>query len=73
MDSAILVQLAIRIIRPNAATVIAVDAEIHHSDRLVIPALIVTEFLQVVTHAKRFDPPFTFHHFTNFPVAGKIS
>lgn len=59
LDCNILVQLALADHPANAATVAAVQAETQREGRLVFPALVVTEFLHVVTDAKRFTPPLT--------------
>ena len=59
LDCNILVQLALADHPANAATVAAVQTETQREGRLVFPALVVTEFLHVVTDAKRFTPPLT--------------
>jgi predicted nucleic acid-binding protein len=59
LDCNILVQLALADHPANAATIAAVHAETRREGRLVIPTLIVTEFLHVATDAKRFAPPLT--------------
>lgn len=57
LDCNILVQLALADHPANATTVAAVQAETQREGRLVFPPLVVTEFLHVVTDARRFDPP----------------
>ena len=59
LDCNILVQLALADHPANAATVVAVQAESLRGEPLVFPSLVVTEFLHVVTDARRFDPPLT--------------
>lgn len=59
LDCNILVQLALADHPANAATLAAVQAETQRGHPLVFPSLVVTEFLHVVTDAKRFDPPLT--------------
>jgi predicted nucleic acid-binding protein len=59
LDCNILVQLALADHPANVATVAAVQAELRREGRLVVPALVVTEFLHVATDAKRFAPPLT--------------
>jgi len=59
LDCNILVQLALADHPANAATVAAVQAETQLEGRLVLAPLVVTEFLHVVTDAKRFTPPLT--------------
>ena len=59
LDCNILVQLALADHPANAATLAAVQAETQQGHPLVFPSLVVTEFLHVVTDAKRFDPPLT--------------
>jgi predicted nucleic acid-binding protein len=59
VDCNILVQLAISDNPINAATLLAVEHEIHQGELLLVPVLAVTEFLHVVTDPKRFDPPLT--------------
>ena len=59
LDCNILVQLALADHPAHAATVVAVQNEVQRDDALVFPSLVVTEFLHVVTDARRFDPPLT--------------
>jgi predicted nucleic acid-binding protein len=59
LDCNILVQLAFADHPFNARTVSAVKAEAGGGSQLVIAPLVLTEFLHVVTDAKRFDPPFS--------------
>ena len=59
LDCNILVQLALADHPANAATLAAVQAETRRGHPLVFPSLVLTEFLHVVTDAKRFDPPLT--------------
>ena len=59
LDSNILVQLALQDHPANAATVAAVQAEVQRGSRLVFPALVVDEFLHVITDERRFSPPLT--------------
>lgn len=58
LDCNILVQLALAEHSANAATVAAVQIEAQRGEKLVIPSLVATEFLHVVTDARRFAPPF---------------
>ena len=57
LDCNILVQLAMAEHPTNGATVALVQEEVKRGRRLVLPALVVTEFLHVTTDAKRFAPP----------------
>ena len=57
LDCNILVQLALQDHPANAATVAAVQAEAQHGHRLVIPTLVINEFLHVITDQRRFSPP----------------
>ncbi len=59
LDCNILVQLAIADHPANQRTVLAVQAEVQRGNRLVIPGLVVSEFLHVVTDPRRFAPPLT--------------
>jgi predicted nucleic acid-binding protein len=59
IDCNILVQLAIADHPANGKTMAAVEAELKRAGRLTVPALVIAEFLHVVTDAKRFDPPLT--------------
>ncbi len=59
LDCNVLVQLALADHPANAATLAAAQAETQRERRLVFPPLVVTEFLHVVTDARRFDPPLT--------------
>ena len=59
LDCNILVQLALADHPANAATLTAVQAETQRGHPLVFPSLVLTEFLHVVTDAKRFAPPLT--------------
>jgi len=59
LDCNILVQLALADHPANAATAIAVQAEVQRGNRLVFPMLVINEFLHVVTDARRFSPPLT--------------
>lgn len=59
LDCNILVQLALADHPAHAAAVVAVQNEVQRGDALVFPSLVVTEFLHVVTDARRFDPPLT--------------
>jgi predicted nucleic acid-binding protein len=59
LDCNILVQLALADHPANAATIVAVQAEVQQGHQLVFPSLIVTEFLHVVTDERRFVPPLT--------------
>lgn len=59
LDCNILVQLALADHPANAATLAAVQAETQRGHSLVFPSLVLTEFLHVVTDAKRFAPPLT--------------
>jgi predicted nucleic acid-binding protein len=59
LDCNILVQLAIADHPANAKTVMAVQTEAQKGEKLVFPALIVSEFLHVTTDDRRFAPPLT--------------
>ena len=59
LDCNILVQLALADHPANARTIAAVNAEALRGEPLVFPPLIATEFLHVVTDARRFVPPLT--------------
>ena len=59
LDCNILVQLAMADHPANPATVAAVQAETRREGRLVVPTLVMTEFLHVTTDPKRFAPPLT--------------
>jgi predicted nucleic acid-binding protein len=59
LDCNVLVQLALADHPANSATIAAVQAESQNTGRLVLPPLVVTEFLHVVTDARRFVPPLT--------------
>ena len=59
LDCNVLVQLALADHPANAATVAAVQAETQRAGSLVLPPLVVTEFLHVVTDDRRFSPPLT--------------
>ena len=59
LDCNVLVQIAIADHPANSRTLAAVQSEIQQGTKLVFPSLIVTEFLHVVTDARRFDPPLT--------------
>jgi predicted nucleic acid-binding protein len=58
LDCNILVQLALQDHPANAATIAAVQAEAQRG-RLVFPALVIDEFLHVITDERRFRPPLT--------------
>jgi predicted nucleic acid-binding protein len=59
LDCNILVQIAIADHPANVRTLAMVHAEAQQGKKLVFPALIVTEFLHVVTDERRFAPPLT--------------
>lgn len=59
LDCNILVQLALSDHPANAATVAVVQAAVQGGSRLVFPPLIISEFLHVITDARRFRPPLT--------------
>jgi predicted nucleic acid-binding protein len=59
LDCNILVQLALQDHPANSATVAAVKTEVQRGGFLVVPPLVINEFLHVVTDAKRFSPPLT--------------
>jgi predicted nucleic acid-binding protein len=59
LDCNILVQIAIADHPANLRTLAAVQAVTQQGKKLVFPALIVTEFLHVVTDERRFAPPLT--------------
>jgi predicted nucleic acid-binding protein len=57
LDCNILVQLALADHPANVATVTAVQAETQSGRRLIVPAMVIDEFLHVVTDERRFKPP----------------
>jgi predicted nucleic acid-binding protein len=57
LDCNILVHLAMAEHPANLATTEAVKSEVQRGRELVIPSLVVTEFLHVVTDQRRFAPP----------------
>ncbi len=57
LDCNILVQLAFADHPANAKTLSIVQTETARGTKLVLPALVVTEFLHVATDARRFAPP----------------
>ncbi len=57
LDCNILVQLAVQDHLRNPATVAAVKAEVEQGNILVVPPLVINEFLHVVTDPTRFSPP----------------
>ena len=59
LDCNILVQLAIADHPTHEKTLAAVQTEARRGVKLVLPALVVTEFLHVVTDERRFSPPLT--------------
>jgi predicted nucleic acid-binding protein len=59
LDCNILVQLAFQDHPANLATVALVKKEVAHGNALIVPPLVINEFLHVVTDAKRFNPPLT--------------
>jgi predicted nucleic acid-binding protein len=59
LDCNILVQLAFADHAANAKTLAAVQAETVQGRKLVIPSLVLTEFLHVATDPRRFAPPLT--------------
>jgi predicted nucleic acid-binding protein len=59
LDCNILVQLALQDHPANSATIAAVKTEVQQGHILVVPPLVINEFLHVVTDAKRFSPPLT--------------
>jgi toxin-antitoxin system PIN domain toxin len=59
LDCNILVQLAIAEHPAHAKTLGAVQVETQRGSNLVLPSLIATEFLHVVTDQRRFAPPLT--------------
>jgi predicted nucleic acid-binding protein len=59
LDCNILVQLALADHPANSATVAAVHAEVQRAGSLVLPPLVATEFLHMVTDDRRFAPPLT--------------
>src|SRR5258708_5692220 len=59
LDCNILVQLAFADHAANAQTIAAVLGETQKGEKLVLPSLVVAEFLHVVTDARRFAPPLT--------------
>ena len=59
LDCNILVQLALQDHPANATTVAIVQTEVQSGSRLVFPALVINEFLHVITDTRRFSPPLT--------------
>jgi len=59
LDCNILVQLALQDHPANSVTVAAVKAEVARGNALLVPPLVINEFLHVVTDPKRFNPPLT--------------
>jgi predicted nucleic acid-binding protein len=59
LDCNILAQLAVADHSLNAKTLAAVHAETARGVRLVLPSLVVNEFLHVVTDPRRFSPALT--------------
>jgi predicted nucleic acid-binding protein len=59
LDCNILVQLAFADHPANRATLAAIENEARHGPELVFPSLVITEFLHVITDARRFSPPLT--------------
>jgi predicted nucleic acid-binding protein len=57
LDFNILVQLFLLDHPTNARTVAVVQAEVRNGSRLVLPPLVINEFLQVITDQRRFSPP----------------
>jgi len=59
LDCNILVRLTFADHPANARTLALVEAEASQGKKLVFPALVVNEFLHVVTDPRRFSPPLT--------------
>ena len=59
LDCNILVQLAFADHPANTRTIIAVQAEVKKGEKLILPSLVISEFLHVSTDARRFVPPLT--------------
>ena len=59
LDCNILVQLAFADHPANPKTLAAVQAETNQGEKLVFPALVISEFLHVATDPRRFAPPLT--------------
>jgi len=59
LDCNILVQLAFQDHPANLAAIAAVKAEVANGNALLVPSLVINEFLHAVTDAKRFNPPLT--------------
>ena len=59
LDCNILVQLALQDHPANSATIAAVKTEVQQGPFLVVPPLVINEFLHVVTDTRRFNPPLT--------------
>lgn len=59
LDCNILVQLALQDHPANSVSVAAVKAEVARGNALLVPPLVINEFLHVVTDPKRFNPPLT--------------
>ncbi len=57
LDCNVLVQLAFADHAANAKTIAAVLAETQKGEQLVLPSLVVAEFLHVATDERRFAPP----------------
>jgi predicted nucleic acid-binding protein len=59
LDSNILIQLAAADHPRNSATVSLFEAENRRGETFALPSVAVTEFLHIITDARRFDPPMT--------------
>jgi len=59
VDCNVLVQLAIGDHPANARTLAVVESQAEQGEKLVLPSLVATEFLHVVTDERRFAPPLT--------------
>lgn len=57
LDCNILVHLAFADHPANAKTLAVVQGETQNGHQLVLPELVITEFLHVATDLRRFDPP----------------
>ena len=57
LDCNILVQAAFADHPANAGTLTALQAQTRQGETLVVPALVVNEFLHVATDPRRFSPP----------------
>ena len=59
LDTNILIQLAAGDHARYDATTALVEEKIQQRETLVLPSVAITEFLHIITDARRFDPPMT--------------